>query len=376
MRSLVNGTVLALMLLMFTCTSLFAEPDKPADKPDPYAVPEGSAKELVDFLGKLAKVKPANAEEAKKMRAALLQAADGILAADPDERQLALAVSAKSRALGDSLDNLDKLVEFATELKKNGRARLSHNIRSFALSRKLELVPLTSETIKERTTEIIDFLSEDTVDAGMDAQLAKVAGRMAEMSGDEQFSADTHQKLQKILISSTDPGAVRIGKSMEKLVRRLSLVGNPMTIEGTILGGGPFDWSKYQGKVVLVNFFATWSAPCRQEIERIKKSYDRYHDKGFDVVGISCDRNRAMLDKFIKDKKLPWSIVYGDRKPSPTIVYYGIHKIPQLILVGKDGKVITLNAHGDRLVKELEKLLGPAEKKALLGLDAEALRAP
>lgn len=373
MRSLVNGTVLALMLLMFTCTSLFAAPDKPADKPDPYAVPEGSPQDLVDFLEKLSKEKPANAEEGKKMQAALLQAADGILAADPDERQLALAVDAKSQALG---DNLDKLAEFATELKKDGHAKFARNVRGFALGRKLQLVPLTRKTIKERATEIVDFLSEGTVDAGMDAQLAKVAGQMAEMSGDEKFSADTHRKLQKIFTSSTDPGAVRIGKAMEKLVRRLSLIGNPMTIEGTILGGGPFDWSKYQGKVVLVNFFATWSAPCRQEIERIKKSYDRYHDKGFDVVGISCDRNQAMLEKFVKDKKLSWSIVYGDRKPSPTVAYYGIQGIPQLILVGKDGKVITLDARGDRLVKELEKLFGPAEEKVLLGLDAGALKAP
>ncbi|MBU4398652.1 MAG: hypothetical protein KKE86_04875, partial [Planctomycetes bacterium] len=116
MRSLVNGTVLALMLLMFTCTSLFAEPaapDKPADKPDPYAVPEGSTQDLVDFLSKLAKVKPANAEEGKKMQAALIKAADGILAAEPDEKQLALAVGAKSQALG---DNLDELAEFAAQL--------------------------------------------------------------------------------------------------------------------------------------------------------------------------------------------------------------------------------------------------------------------
>ncbi len=374
MRSLVNGTVLALMLLMFTCTSLFAAPDKPADKPDPYAVPEGSPQDLVDFLKKLSREKPASAEEAKKMLAALLQAANGILAADPDERQLALAVNAKSQALG---DNLDKLAEFATELKKDGYAKYARNVRGFALGRKLQLVPLTRETIKERATEIVDFLSEDTVNAGMDAQLAKIAGQMAKMSGDEQFAADTYRKLQQIYTGSNDPRVVRIGKAMEGLVRRMSLVGNPMTIEGTILGGGPFDWSKYQGKVVLVNFFATWCAPCRREIEKIKKIYDLYHDKGFDVVGISCDRNQTLLEKFVTDKKLPWPIVYGDKKPSPTVSYYRADEVlPQLILVGKDGKVITLNARGDRLVKELEKLLGPAEEKILFGLNAGALKAP
>ena len=370
MRSLVNGTLLALTLLMFACTSLFAEPaapDKPADKPDPYAVPEGSTQDLVDFLHNLAKVKPANAEEGKKMQAALIKAADGILAADPDKKQMALAVSAKSQALG---KNLDKLAKFAAQLKKDGHAKLARNVRGFALGRKIQLVPLTRKTLKERVAEIVDFLSEDTVDAGMDAKLAKFAGRMAEMSGDGQFAVNTYRKLQKIFTSSTDPRAVRIGKGMEGLVRRMELVGNPMTIEGTILGGGQFDWSKYQGKVVLVNFFATWCGPCRREMKKIKESYELYHDKGFDVVGISCDRSQPALEKFVKDKDLPWSIVYGDKKPSPTVAYYGIQGIPQLILVGKDGKVITLNARGNKLVKELEKLLGPAEEKAAAESDA------
>lgn len=352
------------MLLMLTCTSLFA---KPADKLDPYAVPKGSIQDYVDFLGRLTKVKPTNAEEVKKMRAALIKAAEGILAAKPNEKQMALAVSAKSQALG---DNLKKLAKFAAQLKKDGRAKFARNVRGFALGRKSRLVPPTRATIKERATEIVDFLSEDSVDAGMDARLANLAGRMAELSGDGQFAIDTYGKLQKIFSSSTDPNAVRIGKAMEGLVRRMKLVGNPMTIEGTVLGGGQFDWSKYQGKVVLVNFFATWCGPCRHEINKIKKCYDLYHDKGFDVVGISCDRSLFALEEYVKDNNLPWSIVYGDNKPSPTVAYYGIQEIPQLILVGRDGKVITIHAHGEKLIKELEKLLGPAGEKAPPGSDA------
>ena len=63
-------------------------------------------------------------------------------------------------------------------------------------------------------------------------------------------------------------------------------------------------------------------------------------------------------------EEIPWAIVYGDTgKPSPTVAYYGVMAIPTMILVGKDGKVVSLNARGERLRKELTKLLGPVEEK-------------
>ncbi|MBN1395918.1 MAG: TlpA family protein disulfide reductase [Pirellulales bacterium] len=360
MRSILAGSVLALLVLALWNTSLLSDPpEKPAEKADPYAVPDGSAQELVEYLIKLAKVKPANAEEGAKMRAALIKAADGILAADPDERQLSLAISAKSQALG---NDLGKLARFAAELQKDGRGKFAREVRGFALLQKIQLVPLTRDNIRARATEIVDFLAEAPVNAGMDAALCQYAGRMAEVSGDEKFAAQTYRRLQEIFSKSADPRAAQIGKMMEGTVRRLELPGNTMTIEGNVLGGGPFNWSNYEGKVVAVDFFATWCGPCWKEIENLKMVYKKYHAKGFDVVGISLDRDLGTLEKFIKDKELPWSVVYGDKRPSPTPTYYGVTAIPQMILVGKDGKVITLNARGDRLVRELERLLGPVEE--------------
>jgi hypothetical protein len=95
----------------------------------------------------------------------------------------------------------------------------------------------------------------------------------------------------------------------------------------------------------------------------MKKNYEAYHDKGFDIIGLSCDQNQETVEKFAKEKEIPWAIVYGDKAPSPSFDYYGISGIPTMILVGKDGKVISTSARGEELDKLLETQLGPPEEK-------------
>ena len=85
---------------------------------------------------------------------------------------------------------------------------------------------------------------------------------------------------------------------------RLGLVGKPLTLEGTTVEGKPFDWAKYKGKIVLVDFWATWCGPCRKLVN-IEKNYEAYHGRGFDVVGISVDRDRGELDKYLKETSTP-----------------------------------------------------------------------
>jgi len=114
--------------------------------------------------------------------------------------------------------------------------------------------------------------------------------------------------------------------------------------------------------VVLVNFWATWCRPCVAEVPNLKECYDRYHAKGFDIVGISSDHRRADLEDFVKAREIPWPTVYGNDKPSETIAFYGVHRFPTMILVGKDGKVVSLDVHGQELQEELAKLLGPADE--------------
>ena len=133
-----------------------------------------------------------------------------------------------------------------------------------------------------------------------------------------------------------------------------------MEITGTLLNGKPFDQSTLTGKVVLVDFWATWCGPCIAEIPNVLEAYKKYSSKGFEVVGVSLDQDRDALEKFVTDKKIPWPILFENSEGSgwqhPLATYYGISGIPTVILIGKDGNVVSLNARGERLGELLAEL--------------------
>jgi thiol-disulfide isomerase/thioredoxin len=141
--------------------------------------------------------------------------------------------------------------------------------------------------------------------------------------------------------------------------RRLALRGQPIELAGALLDGTPFDQASLAGKVVLVDFWATWCGPCVAEIPRVRELYDRYHDRGFDVVGISLDEDADDVAAFVGKHEIPWPIIHdrrGDDGRPPLAERYGITAIPTMILVGRDGLVVSIEARGRRL----EELLAEA----------------
>jgi thiol-disulfide isomerase/thioredoxin len=140
-----------------------------------------------------------------------------------------------------------------------------------------------------------------------------------------------------------------------------SMLGQPPQIKFTALDGQEIDLAAYKGKVVLIDFWATWCGPCVGEIPNVKAAYEKYHDQGFEIIGISFDSKKEALEKMIAEKQMPWPQYFDgagwDNKFGQN---YGINSIPTMWLVGKDGNVAHLNARSD-LEQKIAQLITAGE---------------
>jgi len=123
--------------------------------------------------------------------------------------------------------------------------------------------------------------------------------------------------------------------------------------------GQPVSIAKYKGKIVLIDFWATWCGPCVAELPNVLEAYKKYHDKGFEIIGISLDKEEAKLKSFIAEKNVTWQQYFdGKGWENKLGQKYGIKSIPATFLLDREGKIIAKDLRGPALEAELEKQLG------------------
>lgn len=140
--------------------------------------------------------------------------------------------------------------------------------------------------------------------------------------------------------------AETVNQALDEFSRSFDLpgVGDPLDITFTAIDGREIDLADMKGTVVLVDFWATWCVPCIKAMPDLKKVYDEFGGKGFEIVGISLDSEKQKLEDYLKKESIGWPQYFdGQGWDNELARKFGIESIPSTFLIGKDGAIAAVD---------------------------------
>lgn len=246
---------------------------------------------------------------------------------------------------------LDSFIGKYPDSREAGRARLILSQLGIQLGKD-----------EEALVYMNDFLSSKYADEDPNIKI-----QVKYMIGLSYINLERFDEAQKVLGSiatSTEDINPKLRNSAKMQLDRIESlkklkIGMPaIEFEAERFGGGKIKLKDFRGKVVLLDFWATWCAPCRQEMPNVKKIYEEFHRKGFEIIGISLDREKYKLEEYIKSNKISWPQIFdGSGWDSKIGRLYAVASIPNTLLLDREGKIRYKNLRGEDLRKAVDELV-------------------
>lgn len=217
----------------------------------------------------------------------------------------------------------------------------------------------TDEQRRKLTADALKIL-QATDRVAADVELATFLGTTFEEFAPADEVLAFYQALGELFARNTNEAIARRGEYLLGAARRLNLIGKPFELTGETTDGEPFDLKSLRDKVVLVEFWATWSGHCLDDIPNLRRNYQQYHDRGFEIVGISVDEDADALQTFLQKQQLPWTTLHSADAGSehPMAIRYGVASYPTTFLLDRTGRVIGSDLRGRQLTRKLAELCG------------------
>lgn len=208
---------------------------------------------------------------------------------------------------------------------KNDPVRLQAELD--ALSSSAALMVNDTEEAREKVLERVQSYYEKRKELTLaDIQTGMIVAFYLEMQPRKSPARDVYALLYNRLEDDPREEMQSLRINLQANIRRLEMLGNKLDLDVKAIDGKAIKVDDFQGKFLIVDFFATWCQPCLAEVPRLAKHYEKYRSKGLEVVAINLDEDRATLDKYLASHPLPWPVVH-DSTPDPSEklqVKYGI----------------------------------------------------
>jgi thiol-disulfide isomerase/thioredoxin len=358
-----------------------------AEKPkeNPYIPRKGkSVEDLQAYIEQMQEA-PASIRSRPGFAEGMAVASERILETNPQGATRTFAVVNLLDAVHQWADN-DKNKDADTrlaELVKKYADDSDKKVSSLASVYALELRVLKADDLEVgKVPALLDEVKESLKDKTLDAKYLRLASATVHAINRLKDDAEATKRLKEfgeIFAASNEPTLSRYGKRLSQAgagpgegggteENLAAWIGKTMELTGTTAEGTKFELTQYKGKVVIVDFWATWCPPCRAMLPELKETYAKYHAKGLEIVGVDLDRELAPLTEYLDREKIEWVNLLPEEKEG-TLTYpmadkYAVQLLPETFVIGRDGKIALVN-HGEDLTPMIEKLLAaPANADA------------